>query len=78
MAGEYVLYKGEEIVGIGTADELSRRLGLRPQTIRSYSSPSHMRRVEESADPESRIVAVRVKHGKEDDGDDSEKQQSGD
>ena len=51
MAVEYVLYKGEEIVGIGTADELSRRLGLRPQTIRSYSSPSHMRRVEESADP---------------------------
>jgi hypothetical protein len=73
MAVEYVLYKGEEIVGIGTADELARRLGLRPQTIRSYSSPSHMRRVEESADPESRIVAGRVKHGKENDGDDSEK-----
>ena len=73
MAVEYVLYKGEEIVGIGTADELSRQLGLRPQTIRSYSSPSHMRRVEESADPESRIVAVKVKDGKEGDDDDSEK-----
>lgn len=73
MAVEYVLYKGEEVLGIGTADELSEQLGVRPQTIRSYSSPSHMRRIEESADPESRIVAVKVKDGKEDDGDDSEK-----
>lgn len=73
MAVQYVLYKGEEVLGVGTADELSRRLGLHPQTIRSYSSPSHMRRIEESADPESRIVAVKVKDGKEGDGDDSEK-----
>ena len=73
MAVQYVLYKGEEVLGVGTADELSRRLGLHPQTIRSYSSPSHMRRIDESADPESRIVAVKVKDGKEGDGDDSEK-----
>ena len=57
---EYVLYKGEEVIGIGTAKELAKQHGINEQTVRFYATPSHMRRVENSVDPEDRIIAVKV------------------
>jgi hypothetical protein len=41
---EYALYKGEDIIGIGTAKELAEKLGIKPETIRFYATPTQKRR----------------------------------
>lgn len=47
MAKEYALYKGEEHVAFGTLEELAEREGVKPSTIRFYSKPSYLKRIEE-------------------------------
>lgn len=34
----YVLYRGDEVLGVGTAEELAARYNLKPETIRFYAS----------------------------------------
>jgi phosphosulfolactate phosphohydrolase-like enzyme len=53
---QYVIYKGEEVVAIGTRLEVAERLGVKPETIDYYASPCHWRR----GDVEKRLLAVRV------------------
>jgi hypothetical protein len=40
----YALYKGEDFLGIGTAEQLAERLGVTIKTIRWYASPACKRR----------------------------------
>lgn len=40
----YVLYRGDEVLGVGTAEELGREFGLKPETIRFYASNAHKSR----------------------------------
>lgn len=51
----YCLYRGNEVVGTGTAEQLAQTLGVRPDTIRWLSSPANKRR-----DKGNRLVAERV------------------
>ena len=44
---QYILYEDEKYVAQGTIDELSKITGLKSETIRFYSSPSNLRRIEE-------------------------------
>lgn len=46
---EYALYKGEELLGIGTAEELAEQLGVAPKTIHFYASPAYHKRTTERA-----------------------------
>lgn len=57
---EYALYKGDEIIGIGTAKELAEKLGIKPETIRWYATPSQEKRVAAAADPENQMIAVKI------------------
>lgn len=57
---EYALYKGDEIIGIGTAKELAEKLGIKPETIRWYATPSQKKRVAAAADPENQMIAVKI------------------
>ncbi|KGR89418.1 hypothetical protein [Lysinibacillus odysseyi] len=41
---EYAVYKGDELLGIGTAEELAEKFNVRPQTIRFWSAPSYQKR----------------------------------
>ena len=52
---EYAVYKGEEFLGEGTAEELSKLLKVKPKTIRWWSSPTSHKR-----DKGNRKVAVRL------------------
>lgn len=36
----YALYRGEEFVDVGTADELAERHGIKPESVRFMSTPS--------------------------------------
>ena len=40
----YAAYKGDEFLGMGTAEELGQKLGVKPDTIRWYTYPSARRR----------------------------------
>jgi hypothetical protein len=53
---QYVIYKGEEVVAIGTRLEVAERLGVKPETINFYASPCHWRR----GNLDKRLLAVRV------------------
>lgn len=55
----YVLYRGDEVVGVGTRKELAERLGVTEKTITGYGSPAYLRRVEDKDDV-TRAVRVDV------------------
>ncbi|NDL68504.1 hypothetical protein [Anaerotalea alkaliphila] len=54
---EFALYKGEEMLGIGTIDELAEMQGVKPETIRFYLYPAYQRRVRNA---KNRMVLVRL------------------
>ena len=41
---EYALYKGEEILAMGTAQEIGKELGVSEQTIYHYGTPVYKER----------------------------------
>lgn len=41
---EYALYKGEQMISIGTVKEISEERGVKPETIRFYASCAYQRR----------------------------------
>lgn len=45
-AGLYTLYKGEELLDVGTVRELAERTGRREEYIRWLATPSYKRRAE--------------------------------
>lgn len=42
---EYAMYKGEELLGIGTIQELAKVLNVKVKTIRFYRTPTYQKRV---------------------------------
>lgn len=42
---EYAVYKGEELLAIGTADECAKELGVQTQTILFYTYPTYQGRL---------------------------------
>ncbi|RPJ97260.1 hypothetical protein CW357_00915 [Rummeliibacillus sp. TYF005] len=42
---EYALYKGENIVGIGTLEELANQKGVQIRTIKFYLTPTYKHRL---------------------------------
>ena len=41
---EYVLYKGDKLLAIGTADEIVKQLGIKKKTLYFYKSPCYKKR----------------------------------
>ena len=41
---EYALYKGEELLTIGTLDEIAKELGVKKRTVSYYGTKSHNKR----------------------------------
>lgn len=41
---EYALYKGEQMVAIGTVKEIAEERGVKPETIKYYGSGTYQRR----------------------------------
>lgn len=42
---EYAVYKGDELLAIGTAEECARALGVQERTILFYTYPTYQRRL---------------------------------
>ena len=61
---EYALYKGEELLVIGTLEEIAEERGVNPRTIYNYSLPGHITRMEKRVKQQShKLYAERVKRG---------------
>lgn len=43
-AKEYALYKGEELLGMGTIRELAERFNVKITTLYYYRTPTYLRR----------------------------------
>lgn len=48
MSGLYAAYRGDELVAIGTVEELAEVLGVKPRTVRWYATPSAKKLAERS------------------------------
>ncbi len=46
---EYALYKGEEIIAMGTKREIAEKLGVSVSAITYYGIPSYAKRTSENA-----------------------------
>lgn len=40
----YALYRGDELLDVGTCAELAERRGVRPETIYYYTSPAYRKK----------------------------------
>ena len=54
---EYAVYKGEEFITIGTADECAKELGVKSETIRWLSTPTAQKRQGENS-----LVVVKMEN----------------
>lgn len=45
---EYALYKGEELIAMGTKREIAGQLGVLPSTVGYYGTPVYARRTSEN------------------------------
>ena len=46
--GMYVLYRGDDVIDIGTCSEIAERQGVKPGTIYYYSTKAHCKKVKDS------------------------------
>lgn len=53
----YALYRGDDLLGIGTAKELAEAQGVRPETIKFYATPVYQKRANGSP---RRLAAVKI------------------
>ena len=44
---EYALYKGDELIIIGTIKEIADYLGIKEDSVRFYNTPSYKKRTSE-------------------------------
>ena len=42
---EYAAYKGDQLIGIGTAQEIADRMGVKKSTVQFYTTPTYKKRV---------------------------------
>jgi len=53
----FAVYRGDEFVDVGTAEQIAKRIGCKPDTIRFYATPSYQARLK---DKDNRLIAVRI------------------
>lgn len=56
----YALYKGDNFIDMGTADELANKLDVRSKTIKYLASPANLRRIENRNNSKNAMITVRV------------------
>lgn len=56
---EYAVYKGDDILAIGTDKECAAKLGIKPETVRFYASSKYLSRAEKRKSP-NYMIAVKL------------------
>jgi hypothetical protein len=60
LAKDYAVYKGDSFICIGTIKECAERLGVKPGTVRYYTSPSYRRKVEKRKSPLDCLTVFKI------------------
>lgn len=53
---EYALYKGENILAIGTIKELAKKFNVKEKTMRFYGTPANLRKNSKSKIENYRVL----------------------
>lgn len=61
MAKEYALYKGDELLSVGTAKELAKEMGVGVTTIRHYGTKAYAERMKGCVAPR-RLVELETEY----------------
>ncbi|HDR8494225.1 TPA: hypothetical protein QC448_005334 [Bacillus cereus] len=57
---EYVVYKGESFVCIGTIQECADYMGVLPATVRFYTRPAYQRRIASRKNARNYITVTKL------------------
>lgn len=57
---DYAMYKGDELLHIGTIEEIAKVHGVLQQTIRFYATPAYRRRVSKREKAENYIEVFKL------------------
>lgn len=57
---EYAVYKGDELLALGTDEQCSKLLDISPQSVRFMASEAHKRRVAKLKNPEEARIAIKL------------------
>lgn len=60
MAAEYAVYKGEQLLVMGSAHHCAEFLGVQPETIYYYTTDAYQRKLEKRGSRENVRIAVRI------------------
>lgn len=60
MIREYAMYKGEELLHIGTLDEIAEAHGVKRDTIFYYSMPAYRRKREKTSKDGNYITVIKL------------------
>lgn len=57
---EYALYKGDEILAIGTIKEIAKETGVKVDTVKYYLTPSYLERIKARKKAENYRIMVKL------------------
>ncbi|MGG3800622.1 hypothetical protein [Metabacillus fastidiosus] len=57
---EYAVYKGENLICMGTIKECAVYMGVLPATVKFYTTATYKRRIEKRKNPRNYIVVVNL------------------
>ena len=60
MPKEYAVYKGDLFVCIGTVNECADQLGVKPETIRYYTTPAYKRKVQKRNNALNYLTVIKL------------------
>ncbi|UED81062.1 LuxR C-terminal-related transcriptional regulator [Lysinibacillus sp. CD3-6] len=55
---EYALFKGEQMVAIGTVEEIAEERGVKPKTIQFYMSKVYQRRAKSEVNNRLQLIKL--------------------
>jgi K+/H+ antiporter YhaU regulatory subunit KhtT len=59
-AKEYAIYKGDELLVIGTAEECAKKLNVKKEYIYWLTKPTAQKRLAKRKDPDKCMVGIRL------------------
>lgn len=57
---EYAVYRGDDLIVIGTAKECAAEMGVTPEYIKWMTTPAAARRVQKQKRPELATTAIKI------------------
>jgi hypothetical protein len=57
---EYAVYKGESLICIGTIVECAKHMGVLPETVRFYLTPTYQKRLAKRKNPKNYLTVTKL------------------